>query len=110
MPQETPCVSRIIYDRHFLIKLTQFEKKTGSIGNFFYSSEKSEHQNILSKLEVDHVFVTFRLSLFDSGVFLPFNNGNEANLKLNQTSNREMKLESGQIFHVKKTKKNINTY
>ena len=27
MPQEPPCVLRIIYDRHFLIKLIQFEKK-----------------------------------------------------------------------------------
>ena len=34
-------------------------------------------------------FVAFTILLFDSGVYLPFNNRNALNLKRNHKSNRE---------------------
>ena len=74
----------------FLRKLTQFGK-TGLIGKFFVSLRlrnprmKFHFRNWKSTT----FFVTFNLSLFDSGVYLPFNKGNELNLKTNQKSNRE---------------------
>ena len=78
----------------FLIKLTKFEK-TGSIVEFFMplGNLKIEFH---SKLEVAHVFFTFALMLFESGICFPFNKGNEVKLEINQKSNRG-KFEREQI-------------
>ena len=58
-----------------LIKLTEFEKT---------DQKKTDQNEIpLSELEVDQVFVTVTLLLFDSGACLPFNKENELNLKRN---------------------------
>ena len=71
----------------FLIKLTEFEK-TGSIDKIFISLG-----NLIIKFRFQNknliiFIVTFTFLLFVKGVSLPFNEGNELNLKRNQKSNR----------------------
>ena len=71
----------------FLLKLTQFEK-TGSMDKTFISLG-----NLIINLHFRNkksitFFVSFTLLLFDSGVSLPFSNGNALNFK-NDKSNSE---------------------
>ena len=71
----------------YKIKLTQF-KKTGSIDQIFISLGnliKCHFRNYKSIT----FFVNFTFLLLNSGVCVPFNRGNEVNLKKNQKSNRE---------------------
>ena len=49
--------------------LKLFEFLEQFIGHFFDKINKIP----LMKLEIDHVFVTFTLSLFNSGDYFPFN-------------------------------------
>ena len=61
-------------------------KKVGSIGNIFDSLGNLIN---LRKKKSIAFFVTFTVSLFESGVCLLFHKGRALNLKRNQTSNRE---------------------
>ena len=62
----------------FFDKTNPMEKKL-SMGNIFYSAGKSKKLNLLPKLEVDLYFKAFKLLLFFSELYLPFNKGNELN-------------------------------
>ena len=85
----------------FLLKLTQFEK-TGSISINFLSLENLTINFHFRKNKSITFFVTFTILLFDSRVCLPFNNGNELNLKINRKSNRETSKLSENKFSLKK--------
>ena len=54
------------------------------MGNIFYSAGKSKKLNLLTKLEVDLYFKAFKLLLFFSELYLPFNKGNELNWNSSQ--------------------------
>ena len=92
--------SRTISDWHFFGKLDR-------LAIFF----RCEFRNLSTFWkQVDHVFVTFTISLFDSGVCLPFNKGNELNLKRNHKSNLEkvnLSLNKPQDFSWKKSSRLI---
>ena len=96
----------------FLIKLTQFEK-TGSIGKCFIPLGDLKIKFQFQNQKTITFFVTFTLLLFDEGVLLPFNKGNELNLKRKQVKQRKSEIapeESLRLFLKKKPKKNIGTY
>ena len=67
--------------------------KTRSVNKFVILAGKFENKTPVPKLNSITSFETFPLSLFNSGVCVPFNNGNAPNLKRLQKSNRE-KLKS----------------
>ena len=82
----------------FLLEITQFEKagsnsKTlNSLGNLIINFHFRNYKS-------NTFFVAFKFLLFNSEVYLPFNNGNALNLKRNHNSNREkIKIELGQIL------------
>ena len=71
-----------------LLTLTQIEK-TGSIRETFISlGNLIINFNFRNEKSITF-FVTFRLLLFDSGVFFRFNNGNALNFKKKFKSHRE---------------------
>ena len=72
-----------------MLKLTQFEK-TGPTGITFISLGSQIINFHFQNQKSITFFVTFTLLLFDSGVCLPFNNGNGLNFKRNHKSNREI--------------------
>ena len=67
----------------FSMKLTQFDK-TGSIGKFLIPMENLKNKFHFRNQKSITVFETLTLLLFNSGVCLPFNKGNELNLTRNQ--------------------------
>ena len=72
----------------FLLKLPQFEK-TGSIRKIFISLGNLLINFHFQNWKLIAFFVTFALLLFDSGVCLPFRNGDGLNLKRNHKSNHK---------------------
>ena len=65
---------------HFSIKLNQFEK-IGSISKFYISLGNLKVKFHFPNRRLITFFVNFTLSLFDTGVCLPFAKGNEMKLK-----------------------------
>ena len=89
-------VEQFMTDIFFLLKFTQFEK-TGSILKTFISLGNLiiifhfRNQKSITFFEI------FTLSMFDSGVCLPFNKVNELNLIRNHKLNREQSKQREQI-------------
>ena len=82
---------------NFQIKFTQIEK-TVSTSKLFISLGILKIKLYFETRSWSHVFVTFTILLFDSGVCLPFNQESELNLKRNQNSNRKKsKFQPGKI-------------
>ena len=87
---------------NFLLQLTQLEK-TGSIGKTFISPGNLIINFHFRNKKSITFFMTFLFLLFDSGVCLPFDNGN-ALLKKSHVKPRKIKIER-ESFLKKKNKK-----
>ena len=93
----------------FLLEITQFEKagsngKTlNSLGNLIINFHFRNYKS-------NTFFVAFMFLLFNSGVYLPFNNGNALNLKKSQVKPRKkskLSVDKFQLFPEKKNQQNL---
>ena len=87
--------SKTINHWHFFDKINRIWENWINLLNF-NSPEESGNWNSISKLEIDHAFVTFTLMLFNSGVCLPFKNRKWT--ERNRRSNRVKSNLAWEIF------------